>query len=488
MIKNKRNLDHLSTPLCSALENMKSKKCFSFHVPGHKNGRLIPKKSSELIGNKVFQNDKTEISGLDNLHNPSGVIKDSQELLTDAYSVSKSYFLVGGSTAGIEAMILESISQGEKIIVGRDCHKSAISGIILSGAEPVFVDVFENTNKGFLNPVSFVEIKKTIDQNIDAKAILLTSPTYFGLTSDIEKISAYAKKLAIKVLVDEAHGAHFNFSRFLPKSATKTGADIVVQSAHKTLPALTGGSFLHVVNDNSVNISRLEQVLQMVQTSSPSYPIMASLDACRKFMAFNGDKLLKKTIRLSRWLRYEINKIDGLKTYRKKEIISPEVFDVDETKVFIDVSDTGLTGFQAQDLLAESGIYVELATFSKILLVLSVASNLSDAKFLIKTLKKISEMNIFETGKQDQNFPTIPRKPEKSMNPRNAFFSKRKVINLNDAVGMTSADTITVYPPGIPIVIPGEIFSGEIVGYINTTIEAGGTTTGIRNHEISVVE
>ncbi len=486
-MKSKKSHDHLRTPLCSALKKKIERKSYSFHVPGHKNGQLIPKESSILFGKKVFINDKTEIPGLDNLHDQNGVIKDSQELLADTYGVSKSFFLVGGSTAGIEAMILESVSPGEKIIVGRDCHKSVISGIILSGAEPVFIDCSENPNIGLLKPPSFEKAKTIIDENTDAKAILLTSPTYFGLVSDIEMISSYAKKFGMKVLVDEAHGTHFNFSRFLPTSAIKSGADMVVQSAHKTLPALTGGSFLHVVNGDNVNVSRLEQSLQMVQTSSPSYPIMASLDACRKFMFFNGEKLLQKTLKLARWMRQEVSKIDGLKTYNKKEIVSSGVFDVDETKAFIDVLGIGLTGFQMQQVLVKSGIFVEMATFSKILIVLSVASNLSDVRFLIKTLKSISEVQQSIANKINISFTHRPKMPEKAINPRDAFFSNSTRLNLKDAVGRISAGTITVYPPGIPILVPGEIISIEIVNYLIAITEAGGSTSGIRDQEISVV-
>jgi arginine decarboxylase len=483
MMNEKKKTDQIETPLVSAISKHIKHNNTPFHVPGHMGGRCLPEEINELIGENIFKSDLTEIANLDNLHKPAGVIKKAQKLLSDAYGVLESFFLVGGSTAGIKAMMLSILNPGDKIIIGRDSHKSVISGLILGGFEPVFIDVENNNSINISNPISIPETIQTISNNKSAKAILITSPNYFGTTADIQTISKSARENSIKILVDGAHGAHFSFHPKLPKSAVSLDVDMAVHSAHKTLPALTQGSYLHLVSKN-INISRLQSVLAMVQTSSPSYPIMATLDACRKFMVWGGEEYLTRTLEISEWLRYEINGIDGLFVPSRIQVKDGGAFDFDETKLIIDVTGLGYTGYEFEKKLQENGIQIELATVSVVLCVLTVATSWESAKKLLSALKNIPRI------KSESKFLTnlIQPKPRLKLLPREAFFSADELIPLKKSAGRISSETICPYPPGIPVLIPGEEVSREMIEYLIELQNNGASITGIKDSNISVVK
>lgn len=464
--------------------NYINSKYVSFHVPGHGSGNLIPEDISIALGKKAFYSDLTELSGLDNLHHPEGAIKQAQYLAADAFGVRWTHFLVGGSSAGIKAMILSCLSPGDRMLVARDCHKSVISGFIMGGVEPVFV---YGSSNNIHYPVSSLDYIEALNENNSLNSVLVTAPNYYGMMVDIQAISDIARKKNITIMVDEAHGSHLNWCDKLPKSAVSMDVDLVVHSAHKTLPALTQGSYLHVVGNGSYT-SRLLSVLSLLQTSSPSYPIMASLDACRKFVYFSGEKYLNRTLEIAKWLRREINGIDGLKSPDRNQAIGNGVYDFDETKLYIDVSDIGLNGFTADEFLRSKGIFVEMVDFHGVLCVLTMSTRWVDAQKLIKALKELKRQADRNKEMHRIIIPsTRPPKTTLNMLPRDAFFAQNETVPLAEAVGRISAISVSPYPPGIPALIPGEVITKEIIEYLLAVLRMGSLVEGVFNSRIRVI-
>ncbi len=469
-------------PLISKLKAHVDLNSTSFHVPGHSSGRLVPKDILDLIGTGVFNSDLTEIAGLDNLHHPVEAIRQAQLLAAEAYETKETHFLVGGSSAGIKTMMLASLNPGEKLVISRDCHKSAINALILGSIEPVFV---YPSNDDFHYPASSTDYVDILEKKTSVQTVLITAPNYYGMLNDVKTISDKAKRNKSIVIVDEAHGSHLCWSSELPESSLCMNVDMVVHSAHKTLPALTQGSYLHVVGQGS-NSNRLGSFLSIMQTSSPSYPIMASLDACRKYMYFNGEKCLKQTLDISRWLRDEINSIDGLKSCYRKEAIENGAFDSDETKLFIDLSKSGLDGYKADEFLRTKNIFVEMTEFRGVLCMITVATNWDDAHRLVEALKDM----IHDVENNHSMCPRDLKPPRTKLDvlPRDAFFSETALIPITEAIGRVSASVVTSCPPGTPALIPGEVITEAIVSFMINKLEMDQPMEGVSESWISVVK
>lgn len=302
------------TPLFDALVSLAQSRKVSFHTPGHKSGKGIATRFVKFVGPKIFSIDLTTLDEVDSLQKPIGVIKEAQELAAMAYGSEASFFLINGTTAGNHAMVISVCDPGDKIIVARNAHKSVLTGLIFTGATPVFITPkVDKTLKLTMN-VTFDDVKEVIDENPDAKAIYLTSPNYYGITADLERIIPYAHKRGIITLIDEAHGPHLKFHPELPTSALEAGADLCVQSTHKIIGGMTQSSMLHARKER-VNINTLRNILKMVQSTSPSYILMASLDLARMQMATEGNKLLSRALELARKARKRINRIKGLSCF-----------------------------------------------------------------------------------------------------------------------------------------------------------------------------
>ena len=454
------------TPLFNALMEYVNRDTLPFHVPGHKKGIGIDSEFKEFIGANPFKIDVTVFKLVDSLHHPNGPIKKAQELVADAYGSKASFFSIHGTSGAIQAMILSVVKDGDKIIVPRNVHKSVTSGIILSGAIPIFVEPEIDKKLGIAHGVTPETIEKALKENPDSKAVLIINPTYYGVATDIKKIADIVHSYDIPLIVDEAHGPHLAFSNKLPMSAIEAGADICAQSTHKIIGSLTQGSLLHI-NSKYVDPKKLQQILNLLQTTSPSYILMASLDCARRQIALEGKELLDKAIELCKYTRNEINKIPGFYCFGEEVLGKPGSYAFDPTKLTISSRDLGITGFELDTILADKyHIQMELSDFYNVLAVGSFGDTKEGMDILINALKEISDEYY---GKREpiQDFLDIPTIPKKILNPREAFYSNKISVPLKESVGKISGEFLLAYPPGIPVLCPGEEITKEVIEYVN---------------------
>lgn len=451
-----------STPLFDAVKRYVSDHVIQFHVPGHKQGQGIPE-FLDYVGEHVLQMDANGMKDLDYFNNPTGVIKESQKLLAEAYGAEDAYFLVNGTTSGIQTMILSICNPGSEIIIPRNAHKSVINSIILSGAIPIFIYPEINKTLGIAMGITVEEVKKTITEHPNAKSILVINPTYYGFASDIKAITEIAHEHDMTVIVDEAHGAHFAFHADFPLTAMKAGADACAISIHKTAGALTQSSAL-LISGNRISRERVKSVLNMLFTSSASYLLLSSLDVARKQLALKGTEMYEKALKLSRWARDEINKIHGAYAFGKEWVGEPGCFAFDETKLSINVRELGLTGYEMETLLRDKyNIQVEFGDIYNILCIISLGHHEEDLAALINALDDVSKNKDMTCLK---NSTLIPNCPEMIVPPRTAFYNEKKVVELENAEGEIAGEMVISYPPGIPVLCLGERITREIINYV----------------------
>ncbi len=459
-------LNQAETPLFDALKEYVNRDTLPFHVPGHKKGVGIDKEFKDFIGENPFKIDVTVFKLVDSLHHPTGPIKKAQELVADAYNSHSSFFSIHGTSGAIQAMILSVVNDGDKIIVPRNVHKSVTSGIILSGAIPIFMEPEIDKKLGIAHGVTPETVEKTLNENQDAKAVLIINPTYYGVATDIKKIADIVHSYDIPLIVDEAHGPHLAFSEKLPMSALEAGADICAQSTHKIIGSLTQGSLLHV-KSKYVNPTRVQQILNLMQTTSPSYILMASLDCARRQIALEGNNLLEKAIELCKYTRDEINKIPGFYCFGEEVLGKPGSYSFDSTKLTISSRELGITGFELDMILADKyHIQMELSDFYNVLAVGSFGDTKEGMDRLLSALKEISN-DYYGKREPIQDFLDIPTIPRKILNPREAFYSNKTSIPLKDSIGEVSGEFLLAYPPGIPVLCPGEEITQEVVDYVH---------------------
>lgn len=480
-------LDQYKTPLFDALMEYVDRETIPFHVPGHKKGVGIDEEFKKFIGENPFKIDVTVFKLVDSLHHPTGPIKKAQELAADAYGSKASFFCIHGTSGAIQAMIMSVAKSGDKIIIPRNVHKSVTSGIILSGATPVYMQPELDKRVGIAHGVTPETVEKTLKENPDAKAVLIINPTYYGVATDIKKIADIVHSYDIPLIVDEAHGPHLGFNDKLPMSSIEAGADICCQSTHKIIGALTQCSLLHVGSER-IDVNRVQQILSLLQTTSPSYILMASLDCARRQIAINGKELLDKAINLANYAREEINKIPGFYCFGKEIIGNPGVFAIDPTKITITCRDLGITGFQLDMILSNKyHIQLELSDLYNGLAVGSFGDTKENIDALINALKEISqEYKNNENKKSD--FIDIPAIPEQVQIPREAFNSEKVVLPLKDSRGRISGEFLLAYPPGIPVLCPGEIITEEIINYIQKLKDTGLYVQGTEDSEVNFIK
>jgi arginine decarboxylase len=475
--------EQFRTPLFDAMVSLAESHKVSFHTPGHKSGKGISTRFRKFVGPRIFSIDLTTLDEVDSLQNPTGVIKEAQELAARACGADRSYFLVNGTTVGNHAMVASVTRPGDRVLIARNCHRSVLTGLIVSGAQPVFFQpAFDRDLKLTLN-VTFDAAKQAIDANPDATTLLITSPNYYGLCADIEKIIPYAHEKGMIVLVDEAHGPHLKFNPKLPICALEAGADLCVQSTHKIVGGMTQASMLHV-RSGRVNPDVVTNTLKLLQTTSPSYILMASLDLARMQMATEGKKLLDRTVKFAEDARSKINRIDGLSCFTRERAKAAGMSDMDVTKLTITVSDLGLSGYHVSHLLnTRYGIQVEMADPFHILVIISIGDRQDDLNRLVEALRMIAS----ETGLQGALLPLDRVHPPRLDNrflitPREAFYSKTELLGLDQAAGRVSSEIVTVYPPGIPLLVPGEEISADAIAYIRNMAGLGAIIDGLNEN------
>lgn len=485
LVNNKKKL-----PLVEALKEYSDKKPAYFCIPGHRFGRGI---SGELVTKDdkgILKYDLTEVTGLDDLHQPSGVISEAQELMAQLFHAQKSFFLVNGTTCGNEAMILNTAKEGDKIIVPRNAHKSILSGLVLSGATPVYVDPQWIEEWNIWGGVLPAEIERLIKEQPDIKGVVMASPSYYGVVSQLKKISKICQENNCLLLVDEAHGAHLYFSDELPSGAIECGADVCVQSLHKTVGSLTQSSVLHVASDD-IDIPQLQSNLQILQSSSPSYLLMASLDAARYELGQNGRTMGDKALELARFAREQIaniEKIDclGKEQFSEEKTKNYAIADFDPTKLVITASKLGLSGFELKEILVEKyNIEVELADAHNILAIVTFANIKEEMEQLIAALQAISTACTKTSAKKA--CIAMPPLPEMRLTPRKAHFSEKTTISWNDCVGAVAGEAIIPYPPGIPVVYPGEVISQEVWDFVERYREMNCHFHGVMDESLQTI-
>jgi len=451
------------TPLFDALKKYVDDKTVSFHVPGHKGGRGL-REFRDFVGENVLNIDVTAgILGLDTICNPLGVICESEALAAKAFGADHAHFLVNGTTSGIQAMILSVAGAGDEIIIPRNAHRSVVGGLILSGAKPVYIKPVIDDYMGIAMGITPESVRKALVEHPNAKAVFVINPTYYGVASNLKEIVKIVHSFGKPVIVDEAHGAHLGFHRDLPLSAMEAGADMSSASAHKLVGSMTQSSIL-LVKGNLIDDKRVKAALNLTQTTSPSYPLMASLDVARKQIAINGEKMLLNTIKLCEDARFELNQIDGLYVMGHDIENTEGCFSYDPTKLAINVRELGLSGFEVEKLLRyKHHIQAELSDLYNVLAVGSIGDDRQSFQTLVKAMDKIAKSH---SNKNVIKFSCeLPENQELVVSPRTAFYSETRTVALESAEGEISAEMLMAYPPGIPIICPGERITQEVIEY-----------------------
>ena len=479
----------LHMPLLAAMQGYLAEQVTPFHTPGHKAGRGAHEALLQQLGPTALSLDLTVVPGLGDLFDRQGPIRESQQLAAALYGADESYYLVNGTTGGIYAMILATVGPGEKIIVPRNIHRSVMGGLILSGARPVFVQPVVDPQLQIAMNVTTESVAAAIREHPDAKAVLLVNPTYYGVAADIGGITELAHRHGLLVLVDEAHGPHFHFSTELPVDGMQAGADIVVQSTHKILGALSQASLLHCRRQR-ISVPRLETMLQLTQSSSPNYILLASLEAAVRQMAEAGPELVERALRLARTARDRIQEIPGLFCFGAERLGAPGVFAHDPTKLAVTVSGLGIQGNDAEMWLRCVGkVQAELSDWNNVLFLVTQADDQVTVARLTDALQELSREHSGGAARSQALFVPLPAEETLlALSPREAMFSRREPVSFAAAAGRICAETVTCYPPGIPILVPGERVTPAVVQYCQALRQQGFTILGPEDPTLNTLE
>lgn len=460
-----------------------------FHTPGHKLGAGVHESLQQQIGPASFSLDLTCVPGLGDLFDKQGPIQDSQKQAAALYGADASYYLVNGTTGGIYAMLLTTVGPGEKIILPRNAHRSVIGGLILSGAIPVFVSPALDSRLQIAMNIPASSYVEAMRLHPDAKAVLLINPTYYGVVAEIAAITEQAHQRGMVVLVDEAHGPHLHFFDDLPPSALDIGADLVVQSSHKILSAMSQASILHC-RLGRIDQGRLESMLQLVQSSSPNYLLLASLEAAVAQLAEAGPQLIGRSVALAKQARQQINQIEGLYCFGEDCIGRPGVAGVDVTKLTVTVNGLGIGGNAAETWLRQQGkLQAELSDLNNVLFLVTLADDAASLDRLVIALTRLAA-EIAPDGKQVANviMPVADIVALPAMSPRDATFARRRRVPFAASAGQIASETVTSYPPGIPLLFPGERITAEVIDYCQVLQRQGCKILGPSDPTLSTVE
>jgi arginine decarboxylase len=486
-----------TTPLLSAVEVESSRVRVNLFCPGHKQGAAAGEALRACVGAAALRHDVPELPALDNLFAPEGVIQEAQRLATDAFvgdgAAGRGWstrFLVNGSTCGVEAAVLACARPGRAVVLPRNAHQSAIHALVLSGAAPVWLEPVYDADRDLLHGVTVESVRAALAVNKgNVAAVLVVSPTYHGVCSDVSAISEAAHAAGVPLIVDEAHGAHFAFHDALPTPAAACGADIVVQSTHKTLGAMTQAAMMHIRSSPLLSASRVASSLQLVQSTSPSYLLLASLDAARDAMARNGRPLLQRAIDLASTAAVRISAMDGFSVLEAEGVQGSGSFELDATRVTV-LLPRDVSGYDLDEhLIDRFGVYAELPSFRHITLIFTPGNSQDDVDTLITSLA------LFRATPDPPRRPSVPASPPpvlgrhapRAMTPRDAFFAPAERVSADDAVGRVSADTLCPYPPGIPVVVPGETITRDCVALLRAVLDAGGSVSGAADDALATL-
>jgi len=457
----------------------------SFHMPGHKNGRLFDRFNYKNFKELMPYLDTTEIPGTDNLHKPMEVIKKSQMKAGEVFKSEETFYLVNGSTAGIYSMIMAATSPGDKLIINRNCHQSVINAVILGNCTPIFINPEMDIHQGFALGIAPEVVEAALKEYPEAKGVVITYPTYHGVACDLKKISEMVHKYDKILLVDEAHGAHLALSDKLPPTALECGADAVVQSTHKTLPSFTQSSMLHI-QGNRIDREKLRFMLRLHQSSSPSYLLLASLDLAVMIYESQGRFLMEALLESIEAFNHKA--INKNILYPDQWVENKSVFAADPTKLWISLKSKNITGYQLDSRLRDQfSIQLELSNIYGALAITTIGNINADFDRLLRALETISEQ---KGNSRINEFPPYTfRIPKAAYTPRQAIYMPKRTIPLEESEGCVSGEYIIPYPPGIPLLVPGEIINNEIIQYIKVMHREGMEIVGLKdeNHQTIAV-
>ena len=467
-------------PLAEALERMRHNRLVPFDVPGHKRGKGNPE-LMEFLGERCLSVDVNSMKPLDNLCHPVSDIKEAEELAAEAFGAAHAFFMVGGTTSAVQAMILSSVKSGDEIILPRNVHQSVINSLVLCGAVPVYINPQTNSRLGIALGMSMQDVERTIESHPNAKAILVNNPTYYGICSDLRSITKAAHARGIRVLVDEAHGTHFYFGKDMPVSAMAAGADMAAVSMHKSGGSLTQSSVL--LCGPNVNAHYVRQVINLTQTTSGSYLLLSSLDLSRRNLALRGVEIFEKVKRFANYARDEINAIGDYYAYSSELVNGDSVFDFDTTKLSVNTLALGLAGIEVYDLLRDDyDIQIEFGDLGNILAYISVGDKNKNIERLISALSEIRRIHKRDNRDMLENEYISP---QVAMSPQTAFYSQKVSLPLAECTGKVCTEFVMCYPPGIPILAPGEIITQDIIRYIQYAKEKGCVLTGPESVDVT---
>lgn len=466
-------------PIYEALDRFGKMRVVPFDVPGHKRGRGNPE-LARLLGEKCVSMDVNSMKPLDNLCHPVSVIRDAEKLAADAFGAANAFLMVGGTTSAVQSMVMSAVQAGQKIILPRNVHRSVMGALVLCGAIPVYVNPECDDRLGIPLGMSLAQLKITIENNPDAKAILVNNPTYYGICSDLRSIVELAHKNNMLVLADEAHGTHFYFGENLPISAMAAGADMAAVSMHKSGGSLTQSSLL--LTGPRVNADHVRQIINLTQTTSASYLLLSSLDISRRNLALRGKEAFNGVCDLADYAREEINDLDGWYAFSKELINGDSVFDFDQTKLSVHTLDIGLAGIEVYDILRdEYDIQIEFGDLGNILAYLSIGDRRRDVERLVSALSEIGRLYAKDrTGMMENEYIA----PDVAVTPQYAFYAAKESLPIEETAGRVCSEFVMCYPPGIPILAPGERVTGKILEYIRYAKEKGCQLTGPENTKI----
>jgi len=473
------------TPFFSAIKKYVDDKILTFHCPGHQQGKGADKNFKEFFGDNVFKADISYGHGIDDLHQPQGVIKEAQRLAAIAYGADFTYFLINGSSSGNQATIMTACKPGDKIIVPRNAHKSVTSALILSGANPVYVLPEFDEEIKVDHTITLENTEKALKENPDAKAVFILSPTYYGATADLAGLIDLAHSHDKIAIVDEAWGPHLHFCGKLPVSAMSAGADMCVNSTHKIISGMSQSSMLHA-KSGRIDMGRLGSVIRIFLSTSPNSLLLSSLDVARMQMATNGEKLLDICVELGDYAREKIRQIPGFTVYGRDIIGRPGVHDYDPTRLVFSAKDLGFSGYMIEELLRKYGIQIEMSDLFNVVVLITIGHTKEDVDKLINALGKISKKHKDKDAAQESELlhkristaVILPDFSPQVMTPREAFVSEHKIVKFSESAGLISNEVITPYPPGIPVLCPGERITRDIIEYLQIELKAGGHIDG----------
>lgn len=466
----------MHAPVYEALEKFRKQRIVPFDVPGHKRGRGNPE-LRELLGEKCVSIDVNSMKPLDNLCHPMSVIKDAEELAAEAFGADHAFFMVGGTTSSVQSMVLTACRAGDKIILPRNVHKSVINALVLCGAVPVYVNPKMDKKLGISLGMELPELEKTIKENPDAVCVFVNNPTYYGICSDLRGIVKLAHEHNMLVLVDEAHGTHLYFGKGLPVSAMEAGADMASVSMHKSGGSLTQSSLLLV--NKSVNWEYVSQIINLTQTTSASYLLLSSLDISRRNLALRGEESFAKVKEMAEYARAEINEVGGYYAYGAEMINGKSIFDFDVTKLSVYTREIGLDGIEVYDLLRdEYDIQIEFGDIGNILAYISIGDRIQDIERLVGALADIKRLYSKDPASLMDSEYIVPHV---CVSPQKAFYAQKESLPIRETAGKICSEFVMCYPPGIPILAPGELITTEIIEYILYAKEKGCSMQGTQD-------